>query len=76
MNARQPLAVSCEMPCSIIAAGSGSSASSTPIRIMPPAMPRMPEMKEVTSEVTAISESGDDTASWRPFCRPAGFSVK
>ena len=45
------------MPWSIIAAGSGSIASRIPIRIMPPAMPRMPEMKEVTSAETPRTES-------------------
>src|SRR5437868_11307456 len=48
MKARQPLAENCVMPCSSIAAGTVRVASSTPIRIMPPAMPRMPEMNEVT----------------------------
>ena len=33
-----------------------TNASSTPIRIIPPSMPRMPEMKEVTSAVTARME--------------------
>src|SRR5689334_1477649 len=51
--ARQPLEASCDTPCSIIAAGTGMSASSTPMRIMPPAIPRMPEMNEVARPETA-----------------------
>ena len=42
------------MPCNIIAAGKGNSANNTPIRIMPPAMPRMPKMNEVTSTATPM----------------------
>src|SRR3954470_20935641 len=56
MKARPPFEASCEMPCRSIAAGSGRSASSTPIRIMPPAIPRMPEMNEVTSVLNASTE--------------------
>src|SRR3954447_19139460 len=51
--ARQPLDASCATPCSIIAAGTGMSASRMPMRIMTPATPRMPEMKEVTRPETA-----------------------
>src|SRR5688572_27702986 len=57
MKARPPFDASCDMPCSIIAAGSGRNARSTPIRIMPPAMPRMPEMNAVTSVEAARTEN-------------------
>ena len=55
-SARQALEASCVMPCSIIAAGSDRSASSTPMRIMPPAIPRIPEMKDVTTAEIARIE--------------------
>src|SRR5262249_34733972 len=37
------------MACSTIAVGSGISASSTPIRISPPAMPNRPDRKAVAT---------------------------
>ena len=46
-NPRQPFDAICVTPCSIIASGTGISASSTPIRIMPPAMPKMPDRNDV-----------------------------
>jgi hypothetical protein len=42
------------MPCNIIAADKGNKASKMPIKIIPPAMPRMPEMNEVISAANAI----------------------
>src|SRR3954467_11799927 len=56
MKVRPPFEASCELPCRRIAAGSGRRASSPPIRRMPPAIPRMPEMKEVTSVLNASTE--------------------
>ena len=55
-RARHALEASCVTPCSIIAAGTGISASRIPMRIMPPAIPRMPEMNEVTTAETARIE--------------------
>jgi hypothetical protein len=45
--ARQALALICVMACSTMAVGTGKKATSTPIRIMPPAMPKMPDKNEV-----------------------------
>lgn len=53
-HARQPFADICATPCNIIAAGTGKKASKTPIKIIPPAMPRMPEMKEVMTTDMAM----------------------
>src|SRR3954467_6274767 len=43
------------MPCNIMAAGTVTpgTASRMPMRIIPPAIPRMPEMNDVTSALTA-----------------------
>ena len=41
-KARQPFDAICVVACSTIAVGSGISISSTPIRIIPPAMPNRP----------------------------------
>src|ERR1700676_5344749 len=48
-KARQPLEAICVIACSTIAVGSGISASSTPIRISPPAMPNSPDRNEVAT---------------------------
>src|SRR3954452_21788843 len=48
-NARQPFEAICVIACSTIAEGSGISASSTPIRISPPAMPNRPDRKAVAT---------------------------
>src|SRR4051812_23435979 len=48
-NARQPLDAICVMACSTIADGSGISASSTPIRIRPPAIPNSPDRNAVAT---------------------------
>ena len=41
------------VPNSIMAGATSRKISSTPSRMMPPAMPKMPEMKDVTRMVTA-----------------------
>src|SRR3954471_15839990 len=74
MKARPPLEASCEMPCSIMAAGSGRSASSAPIRILPPAMPRMPEMNDVTRVDSARTEKTRAADMARHSARVAAFS--
>src|SRR6185312_5877566 len=48
-TARQPLEAICVIACSTIAVGSGISISSTPIRIMPPAMPNRPDRNAVAT---------------------------
>src|SRR6188768_4132215 len=48
-KARQPFDAICVIACSTIAVGSGISISSTPIRIMPPAMPNRPDRKAVAT---------------------------
>src|SRR4051794_34697544 len=48
-NARQPLDAICVIACSTIADGSGISASNTPIRIRPPAMPNSPDRNAVAT---------------------------
>src|SRR3984893_4703559 len=48
-KARQPLEAICVIACSTIAAGNGISTSSTPIRIMPPAMPNRPDRNAVAT---------------------------
>ena len=45
--ARQPLEAIWVTACSTMAVGSGKTTSSTPIRISPPAMPKMPDRKAV-----------------------------
>src|SRR5258707_4496697 len=59
-NARQPLDAICVIACSTIAVGSGISASSTPIRISPPAMPNRPDRNAVAtiSKPSAAIKSG------------------
>src|SRR5262245_25578358 len=52
-QARQPLEAICVKPCSTMAAASGMIASRMPSRIMPPAMPNIPEMKDVDTTATA-----------------------
>src|SRR5689334_12914999 len=52
-QARQPLATICVRPCSTIAAATGISANKIPNRIMPPAMPKMPETNDVASTAAA-----------------------
>ena len=49
---RQPFDAICVTPCSIMASGNGRMTSSTPIRISPPAIPKMPERKAVATMVT------------------------
>src|SRR6266849_665842 len=44
-SARQPLEAICVTACSTMAVGSGKTTSSTPIRMRPPAMPKMPDRK-------------------------------
>src|SRR5216684_8842960 len=46
-SARQPLEAICVTACSTMAVGSGKTTSSTPIRMRPPAMPKMPDRKAV-----------------------------
>ena len=41
------------MPCNIMAAATGIANKTTPIKIMPPAMPRIPEMNDVTRTARA-----------------------
>src|SRR3979411_2395119 len=48
-KARQPLDAICVIACSTIAEGSGIRASSTPIRISPPAMPNRPDRNAVAT---------------------------
>ena len=48
-KARQPLEAICVIACSTIAVGSGIKASSTPIRISPPAMPNRPDRNAVAT---------------------------
>ena len=46
-SARQPFDAICVTACRIMACGTGKSANSTPIRIRPPAIPKMPERSAV-----------------------------
>jgi hypothetical protein len=46
-----PFDAICVTAWSTIAAGRGMITMSTPIRIMPPAMPKMPEINEVATTV-------------------------
>src|SRR3954471_1257760 len=48
-NARQPFDAICVIACSTIADGSGISASNTPTRIRPPAMPNSPDRNAVAT---------------------------
>src|SRR5258707_7535395 len=48
-KARQPFDAICVIACSTIAVGSGIKASSTPIRISPPAMPNRPDRNAVAT---------------------------
>src|ERR1035437_8537629 len=59
-KARQPFEAIWVIACSTIADGSGSRASSTPIRISPPAMPNRPDRNAVAtiSEPSAAIISG------------------
>ena len=50
-SARQPFDAIWVTACSTIAAGSGMMAIKIPIRIMPPAMPKMPDRNEVATIV-------------------------
>ena len=44
---RHPLEANWVTPCNIMASGTGMSASRTPIRIMPPAIPKIPDRNDV-----------------------------
>src|SRR5215210_5512169 len=63
------------MPCSIMAAGTGSNASSTPIRIIPPAIPRMPEMNDVMTTLTEIAAREKTEIIVTPFVGAVGECV-
>src|ERR1043166_3192135 len=52
---RQPFEAICVTPCSIMASGTGMMTSSTPIRISPPAMPKMPERNAVPTMVRQMA---------------------
>jgi hypothetical protein len=53
-TARQPFDTLWTAPCTTIAAGTGSSSASTPIRIRPPAMPNTAERKAVARTLKRI----------------------
>ena len=44
----------------IMAVATGTSAVSTPMKITPPAMPKMPDRKLVASTVTRMMEAASD----------------
>ena len=64
MKARKPLAKSCVTPCRTIATCTGSAAAYTPIRIIPPAMPKTPEITDVANAVTVASAG--EAVQWKP----------
>ena len=53
--ARQPLETIWMMPNSTMAGTTSMNTSSTPSRIIPPAMPNRPETKELASTVTPMT---------------------
>ena len=55
MIARHPLEVICAVPCRTMAAETGRNAISTPIRIIPPAMPKTPEINDVPNTDSATN---------------------
>src|SRR5690242_1273719 len=76
MKARQPLAENCVIPCSSIAAGTVRLASSTPMRIMPPAIPRIPEMNEVTRVAKPrVAMMGSVMVGYCPVPGPSGWTI-
>jgi hypothetical protein len=74
-SARQPFEATWVTACSAIASGTGISASSTPTRTSPPAMPKMPDRKEVptivahrrTSVSSGVVIGGSPPSRMRPL---------
>src|SRR6478672_13296824 len=64
---RQPFDAICVTPCSIIASGTGIMASRMPTRIMPPAMPKMPDRNDVP---TMVRQRMDMTSGVMAVLRP------
>src|SRR5258707_1241890 len=64
---RQPFDAICVTPCSIIASGTGIIASRMPTRIIPPAMPKMPDRNDVP---TMVRQRMDMTSGVMGFLHP------